>query len=63
MWTLLCTPIAAPISKVSEQRILTAKECRVVNIAPTENEKQYVIEIVEDVPSIFIDSKQPDVDV
>ena len=21
MWTLLCTPIAAPISKVSEQRI------------------------------------------
>jgi len=57
MWTLLCTPIAAPISKVSEQRILTAKECRVVNIVPTENEKQYVIEIVEDVPSIFIEGK------
>ena len=50
MYLLLCKPIV-----IVPQNILSARECRVVHVKPTQNERIAEVEVL-DAPPINIDS-------
>ena len=54
MWMLLCRPITIPVTKVSDQTMISTDKCRIVTVSPTDNESRYVIDIVDDAPEILI---------
>jgi hypothetical protein len=54
MWMLLCRPITIPVTKVSDQTMISTDKCRIVTVSPTDNENRYVIDIVDDAPEILI---------
>lgn len=59
MWMLLCRPITIPVTKVSDQTMISTDKCRIVTVSPTNDPSRYVIDMPDETPEILI---KPDKD-
>ena len=56
---LLCRPITIPVTKVSDQTMISTDKCRIVTVSPTNDPSRYVIDMPDETPEILI---KPDKD-